>query len=277
MTPSAPHPSEASLPTLDKLGVSSLPDDVDALMIASEWFKLFVDKITSNDPGAITNLLVQSSFDSSRPETADQVSVYWRDLLAFTWNFRSFEGTTRIQKFLTDCLPNAKVTNMKLKTSNDAEGLAPVLSWPMLDIAWITGLFTFETDVGFCSGVFRLVPTLDGGKRVQWKAHCVLTNLDDLKGFPEKIGSLRNPTPNNGAWEKAREKEKLFEDVEPTVLIVGAGQSGLTAAARLKLLGISSVLIEKNERVGDNWRGRYDALCLHDPVCEWTLRYLLLE
>jgi hypothetical protein len=276
MTPPAAHPSEACLPTLTKLGISSLPEDIDAAKIASEWFALFADRVTSNDPEAIANLLIQSSFDSGRPETADQVSVYWRDLLALTWNFRAFEGTTRIRKFLTDRLPIAKVSNLKLKTSDDTDGLAPVFEQPMLDMAWITGFFTFETDVGFCSGIFRLVPTLDGGQRVQWKAHCIFTNLDDLKGFPEKVGNLRNPTPSNGAWERGREKERLFEDVEPTVLIVGAGQSGLTAAARLKLLGISSVLIEKTERVGDNWRDRYDVLCLHDPVCEWPLRYLLL-
>ncbi|KAF7773525.1 hypothetical protein Agabi119p4_5692 [Agaricus bisporus var. burnettii] len=266
MTTSAAHPSEAPLPTLNKLGISSLPEDIDARKVASEWFASFADKVTSNDPEGITNLLVRSSFDSGRPETADQVSVYWRDLLALTWNFRSFEGTTPIREFLTDRLPSAKIANLKLKTSDDAEGLAPVFARPMPDLAWITGFFTFETDVGFCSGIFRLVPTLDEQQRVQWKAHCIFTNLEELRGFPEKVGNLRDPTPYSGGWEKLREKEKLFEDAEPTVLIVGAGQSGLTAAARLKLLGISSVLIEKNERVGDNWRNRYDVLCLHDPV-----------
>lgn len=268
MTSPTAHPSEAPLPTLNKLGISSLPEDIDAQKVAREWFALFADKVTSNDPEGITNLLVRSSFDSGRPETADQVSVYWRDLLALTWNFRSFEGTIPIREFLTDRLPSAKIANLKLKTSDDAEGLAPVFARPMPDLVWITGFFTFETDVGFCSGIFRLVPTLDEQQRVQWKVHCIFTNLEELRGFPEKVGNLRDPTPYSGGWEKLREKEKLFEDAEPTVLIVGAGQSGLTAAARLKLLGISSVLIEKNERVGDNWRNRYDVLCLHDPVCE---------
>ena len=44
----------------------------------------------------------------------------------------------------------------------------------------------------------------------------------------------------------------------------GAGQSGLEIGAR-------SVLVERNARVGDNWKDRYEALCLHDPVCEYHM------
>jgi len=43
---------------------------------------------------------------------------------------------------------------------------------------------------------------------------------------------------------------------------------GLEIGARLKHVGISSILVERNTRVGDNWRDRYETLCLHDPVCE---------
>lgn len=46
----------------------------------------------------------------------------------------------------------------------------------------------------------------------------------------------------------------------------GAGQAGLTAAVRLKMLGINALVIDRNERVGDNWRNRYHQLVLHDPV-----------
>lgn len=65
-----------------------------------------------------------------------------------------------------------------------------------------------------------------------------------------------------------------FKDGDPTVLIVGAGQSGLEFGARFKYLDISSVLVERNARVGDNWRDRYEALCLHDPAWYDHLPYL---
>lgn len=49
-------------------------------------------------------------------------------------------------------------------------------------------------------------------------------------------------------------------------VITGAGQGGLTLAARLKQLGIPTLIVERNERIGDNWRKRYHQLVLHDPV-----------
>ena len=40
----------------------------------------------------------------------------------------------------------------------------------------------------------------------------------------------------------------------------------MEVAARLKALDVPA--FEKNKRIGDNWRDRYEALCLHDPVCK---------
>ena len=137
MSFSSPHPSEASLPTFNKLGVSSLLDNINALKIASDWFALFSKKIDSRDIDGIANLMIQSSFDSALPETHDQPSVYWRDVLALTWDFRSFEGTTRIHKFLSDLLPATKISSLRLKTSNDGEGMAPSIVRPYPDLAWI--------------------------------------------------------------------------------------------------------------------------------------------
>ena len=52
----------------------------------------------------------------------------------------------------------------------------------------------------------------------------------------------------------------------PEVLIIGAGQSGLALAAQLHHLGVPYLVAERNPRIGDNWRNRYDSLILHDPV-----------
>ena len=65
-----------------------------------------------------------------------------------------------------------------------------------------------------------------------------------------------------------RSKEMDFADSDPVAIIIGGGQSGLEIAARLKALDVPSVVLEKNSRIGDSWRNRYEALCLHDPVCE---------
>jgi len=67
--------------------------------------------------------------------------------------------------------------------------------------------------------------------------------------------------------DSGRSKDGGRASLRTTVIIVGAGQNGLEIGARLKRLDVS-VLVERNARVCDNWRDRYGALCLHDPVCE---------
>jgi len=45
-------------------------------------------------------------------------------------------------------------------------------------------------------------------------------------------------------------------------------------AARLRRLGVPTIVVEKNARAGDSWRNRYKTLCLHDPVWYDHLPYL---
>ena len=60
----------------------------------------------------------------------------------------------------------------------------------------------------------------------------------------------------------------------PSDKIIGAGQAGLTIAARLKMLDIKSLIVDREDRIGDNWRTRYHQLVLHDPVWFDHLPYL---
>ena len=57
-------------------------------------------------------------------------------------------------------------------------------------------------------------------------------------------------------------------------MIVGGGQGGIGLAARLKHLGVPTIVVEKNARAGDSWRRRYKSLCLHDPVWYDHMPYL---
>lgn len=43
-------------------------------------------------------------------------------------------------------------------------------------------------------------------------------------------------------------------DGDPSVLVIGAGHSGLDTAAQLRHLGVSTLVVDKNARVGDNVR-----------------------
>ena len=265
------HPAEISLPTLSKLGNPSIPADLDAAKIATEWLSSFAKFADQGDINGILSLIPDSQFTSSNDAqdhaTTTDFAVYWRDMLVLTWDFRTFEGTPKIKQFLVDRLSKPKtISNIQLQNGSQIQ-----LVKPYPDLAWIQFSFSFETQFGLGLGIVRLIPlSTDGpnGNVLVWKAHTIFTNLDDLKGFPEKIGPLRNGQPNHGKWESEREKARIVDE-DPVVLIIGGGHSGLDVAARLKALDIPALVVEKNERIGDNWRTRYEALCLHDPVCEY--------
>ena len=56
--------------------------------------------------------------------------------------------------------------------------------------------------------------------------------------------------------------------------MVGGGQAGLSIAARLKQLGVDTLIVDRHERVGDNWRNRYHSLTLHNEMHVNHLPYL---
>lgn len=55
---------------------------------------------------------------------------------------------------------------------------------------------------------------------------------------------------------------------------VGAGHNGLSSAARLQALGVKVLVIDREQRIGDNWRLRYEALSLHFPHWADHLAYM---
>ncbi|GBE78764.1 putative indole-3-pyruvate monooxygenase YUCCA8 [Sparassis crispa] len=236
-----------SLPTLDKLGVT-IPDDLDVQAVASGWFNAFSQQVSAHNVPGVLSLFVDDG--------------WWRDMLALTWEFRTFHGAKNLQQFFEDRLAASKFSELKLGTTS--------LEKYAEDVVFLEGFFTFETDVGIGSGIFRLVPSESG----TWKAHHVYTNLEELKGFPEKTGSHRNFLPNHGKWLEQRAREREFLDADPKVIVIGGGQSGLDVAARLKLLDVPTLVVEKRKRIGDLWRHRYQALCLHDPVWYDHLPYI---
>ena len=142
----------------------------------------------------------------------------------------------------------------------------------------IEAIFKFETAAGRGSGILRLIP--DAGDRNRLKAWTLLTALDELKGFEEQQGTMR---PRGQAysrdfrgpnWLDQRKAAVQYIDRDPDVLVVGGGQAGLSIAARLKQLQIDALIVDREARIGDNWRKRYHALTLHNQVQVNHLPYM---
>ena len=49
------------------------------------------------------------------------------------------------------------------------------------------------------------------------------------------------------------------------VIVIGAGQAGLSVGYHLKKLGLEFIILDANARVGDSWRQRWDSLRLFTP------------
>ncbi|KAL2878300.1 hypothetical protein SGCOL_006269 [Colletotrichum sp. CLE4] len=66
----------------------------------------------------------------------------------------------------------------------------------------------------------------------------------------------------------------IHEQLETEVIIIGGGNSAVTVAARLKALGVESVMLDRNPTPGDNWALRYHAMKFHIPTAICTMAYL---
>ena len=192
-----------------------------------------------------------------------QETCYWRDLVSFSWNIKTVEGREGVGDLLEHQLAAIKPSNWKL-----AEGEAPTEEGGVVT-AWIT----FETEVARGEGLVRL---MDG------KIWTLLTAMSELKWHEEKTGQARPKGVAHGSfsgrktWAEQRETEtsELGYSTQPYTVIVGGGQGGIALGARLRQLGVPTIIVEKNDLPGDSWRNRYKSLCLHDPVWYDHLPYI---
>ncbi|MGY1744280.1 NAD(P)-binding domain-containing protein [Blastococcus sp. SYSU D00695] len=218
---------------------------------ADSWLAAFGDALRARDVARAAGMFATTSF--------------WRDLIAFSWNITTVEDRAGVRELLTATLDRTDPTSFAVSEPPDeADGVTT---------AW----FTFETAVGRGKGLVRLVEE-DGEPR----AWTFLTTLYELTGHEEPRGRRRPPGAEHGihrdreTWLERREREEaeLGVATQPYVLVIGGGQGGIALGARLRQLGVPALVVDKHPRPGDQWRGRYKSLCLHDPVWYDHLPYV---
>ena len=87
---------------------------------------------------------------------------------------------------------------------------------------------------------------------------------------------MRTPVRDFGGenWLDRLNNARAYADRDPAVIVVGGGQAGLSIAARLHQLGVDTLIVDRHQRIGDNWRKRYHSLSLHNEVHVNHLPYL---
>lgn len=196
--------------------------------------------------------------------------AYLRDLLACSWSVRSFHGPANIQRALDRAVTQTHPRAFALDLAAKAKVVARE-RWGRS----AEGFIRFETDTAHGRGHLRLRRDAAG----QWRAWTLLTAVDELIGHEEQVGSRRPKGVafdgvGGSTWLERRTAALAYDHRSPEVLILGAGHSGLTLSARLTALGVDALMVERNERVGDNWRSRYRSLYLHNEVWANHLPYV---
>ena len=225
------------------------------LKIAQDWLSHFEKVLQSGK--------------SNDLEDCFHLESHWRDLLAFTGTISPYEGAKEISLGLSSFQELAQAHSFRIIDKHAQPRVVSRLGRPVIE-----AIFAFETKLGRGEGVVRLP---EDSQKTAWT---FLTTLSELKNFEEKVG-LNRPSGeaysrNFGGsnWLDQRQESIKFSNRDPVVLVVGGGQAGLAVAARLGQLEIETLVIDKHDRIGDNWRKRYHSLALHNQIHVNHLPYL---
>ena len=226
--------------------------------VVDRWLADFETAISDSNSVALESLFLRNS--------------HWRDLLAFTWHVQTISGLTNIVEALKQYGPSAK----PLRFETDRCRTPPRLV-TRAGTEGIEAIFKFATASGPAEGVLRLIRDGDDGAVKAWT---LLTALSEIEGFEATVGYAR-PTGRSYSrdfrgpnWFDQRQSSVAYADRDPAVLVVGGGHAGLSIAARLTQLNVDTLIVDREDRIGDNWRNRYHALTLHNQVHVNHLPYL---
>jgi len=225
----------------------------------TRWLEEFEKALAASDDASLEALF--------RPD------AHWRDLLAFTWQVKTVSGARKILDALKLHGAGAGATGFAIDRQR-----TPPRRVTRAGTNAIEAIFRFETAGVRAHGLLRLIP--ESTSPEAYKAWTLLTAVDEIKGFEESVGSRRPQGESYSRdfhgpnWLDRRKAAAAYEDREPAVLVVGGGHAGLSIAARLKQLGVDALIVDRESRIGDNWRNRYHALTLHNQVQVNHLPYL---
>ncbi len=222
---------------------------------AKSWIADFSRALAGGDATALSALFVPDS--------------HWRNLYGISWEIATFSGAGKLADEMCRRAREAGATGFEVEAGLLVPRRAVVAGQEVIE-----AIFRFDTVNGPGLGVIRLLPS-PGAAPKGWTLSTVLDmeRISAAKsGNIEPASHSRDFSRQN--WLEERQAEIAFEGREPDVLVVGGGHAGISAAVELKRLGLDTLVIDKEERVGDNWRLRYHGLKLHNKTPVNHLRYM---
>jgi putative flavoprotein involved in K+ transport len=227
--------------------------DREAATIFDLWFAEFVAAIENGSAAELGELLA--------------ADATWRDFMAFPWDFHHAIDREEVAAKLVEMCAVWEAGEFRVSESQP----------PVVTDGIIFAFFEFATKDRLDWGFVALRP--DGDR---FLGATIQTQVESLREHPEQIlharpeGKVHGAVPGRTRWTADRRRQASFEEEDPTVLILGAGHNGLSVAARLGALSVPTLVFDREERVGDQWRKRYASLALHSIVYGDNLPYLPL-
>ncbi|CAK7228049.1 hypothetical protein SEUCBS140593_006784 [Sporothrix eucalyptigena] len=252
-----------SLPTNEKLGFTPDYASVDVNKLATEFLASYGKAIESQNVDAIAGHIAEDG--------------YWKDVELLTWDIRTLAGHDNIKPMLAERLAKTGIKNVRVSPyiPSSLERLGDDLSFVLIH-------FEFDFAHGTGIGAGRLSPLAaktgsasELAEASSWKLYSVGTAIETVDGWDAENGDkmryqkakVQDPLGRARTYRQLREDEREGRDgFQPTVVIIGAGHTGLTMAARFKVLGIPHLVIEKEDTAGYSWGSRYASLSLHGPT-----------
>jgi cation diffusion facilitator CzcD-associated flavoprotein CzcO len=223
--------------------------------MAKEWIGAFDAALAGGSEIALSELFVSDS--------------HWRNLFGISWHFATFSGHRTLAREMLQRAADARARGFRIDTAALTPRHAVVAGREIIE-----AVICFDTAEGPGIGALRLLPA-PSGRPAAWT---ISTMLDF-----DKICAARSNHAANGSqmrdfagpdWSEQRQARSAYGDRDPDVLIVGGGHAGIAAAVELKRIGLDALIVDRQARVGDNWRLRYRGLKLHNKTPVNHLRYL---
>jgi cation diffusion facilitator CzcD-associated flavoprotein CzcO len=197
-----------------------------------------------------------------------EADSHWRNLFGISWYFATFSGNATVVRELLARAAEARAAGFRTDSAALAPRHAVVAGRNVIE-----AVFRFESANGPGYGAVRLVRQPDDTV----KAWTFSTSLDfDAIVAARTQAANESHTRDFAApdWLEQRQASVAYEIADPDVLIVGGGHAGISAAVELNRIGLSALVIDREQRIGDNWRLRYRGLKLHNKTPVNHLRYL---